>query len=365
MFEVIADLQKIKNKYSLLNNSKHKESEAIKQEFLETKIYNAPAYSAAVTSKGALIDLPALTEQVSNLEIDKSSPQMIQDFRAQTLAEISFLMQFGQLSEGNVITEEVCEFNERMFGRPTTQEVESAVQFITQNPAQEVVKTHTYETLVEIFNQTLEQEGLINHGWSVTTKKSGPVSVKPISHEVTVPTSERYFSQQEIERLAIHEVTVHAFRRFNGELVEAATGLPLKNNWPSYLATEEGMASFIEIQSGYKDINTLRKYAARILAVDAAFNGESFNQIFDLLLSHKFDQSEAFDIVWRCFRRGGYLKDGEYWKGLHQIQQIHETTPERIKRLFAGKVNHEYFHMLEDKIPQELYDSLKLPVCLR
>jgi len=365
MFERIIELQKIKNKYPILKNANHSESESIKQEFLETKIYNAPAYSEAVTSKGALIDLPALTAQVSNLEIDKSSPQMIQDFRAQTLAEISFLMQFGQLSEGNVITEEVREFNERMFRRPTTQEVESAVQFITQNPAQEVIKTLTYESLVEIFNQTLEQEGLTDHGWTVTTKKSGPVSVKTISHEVTVPTSERYFSQQEIERLAIHEVTVHAFRRFNGELVEAETGLPLKNNWPSYLATEEGMASFIEIQSGYKDINTLRKYAARILAVDAAFNGESFNQIFDLLVSHNFDQSEAFDIVWRCFRRGGYLKDGEYWKGLHQIQQIHETNPERIKRLFAGKVNHEYFHLLEDKIPQELYDRLKLPVCLR
>ena len=365
MFERITELQKIKNEYTILKNANHPKREPIKQEFLKTKIYNAPAYSEAVTNEGAFIDLPELNEQVSHLEIDTSSLQMIQDFREQTLAEISFLMQYGQLSDGNVITEEVREFNERMFGRPTSQEVESALQFITQNPAQEVVKTLTYESLVEIFNQTLEQEGLINHGWSVTTKKSGPVSVKPELQEVTVPTSERYFSQQEIERLAIHEVTVHAFRRFNGELVEEETGLPVKNNWPSYLATEEGMASFIEVQSGYKDINTLRKYAARILAVDGAFNGESFNQIFDLLVSHNFEQSESFDIVWRCFRRGGYLKDGEYWKGLHQIQQIHATTPERIKRLFTGKVAHQYFHLVEDKIPQELYNRIKLPVCLR
>ena len=236
MFENITNLQNIKNNFPILKNANHPASEVIKEDFLQTKIYNAPTYSQAITSKGALIDLTELAKQVS---------------------------------------------------------------------------------------------------------------------------------QQEIERLAIHEITVHAFRRFNGELIEAETGLPLKNNWPSYLATEEGMASFIEIQSGYKDINTLRKYAARILTVDAGFNGESFNQIFDLLVSYNFEQSESFDIVWRCFRRGGYLKDGEYWKGLHQIQQIHETNPERIKRLFAAKVNHEYFHLLEDKIPQELYDKLKLPVCLR
>ena len=170
---------------------------------------------------------------------------------------------------------------------------------------------------------------------------------------------------QEIERLAIHEITVHAFRGFNGELIEKQTKLPLKNKWPNYLATEEGLASFIEIQSGYKDTNTLRKYAGRLLAVDAAFNGESFNQIFDLLVSYQFRQSEAFDIVWRCFRRGGYLKDGEYWKGLQQIQNIHDTNPERIKKLFAGKVAHQHFHLVEDQIPQELYDQLKLPVCLR
>ena len=365
MFENITNLQKIRNKYPILKNANHPDSEAIKQDFLQTKIYNAPTYSQAITGKGELIDLTELAKQVSQLEIAASSPQMIQDFRSQTLAEISFLMQHGQLSEGNVITEQVREYNEKMFGRPTPEEVQTASQFITQNPAQDVIKPLTYESLVDILNQTLEQEGLVDHGWSVTTKTAGPVSVKPKTHEVTVPTSERYFSQQEIERLAVHEITVHAFRRFNGELVETETGLPLKNNWPSYLATEEGMASFIEIQSGYKDVNTLRKYAARILAVDAGFNGESFNQIFDLLVNHDFEQSEAFDIVWRCFRRGGYLKDGEYWKGLHQIQQIHETDPERIKRLFAGKVNHEYFHLLENQIPQELYSQLKLPVCLR
>jgi len=365
MFEDISDLQEIKNNYPILENANHPESEAIKKDFLQTKIFNAPTYSAATTSKGVLIDLPTLADQVSQLGIDASSLRMIQDFRSQTLAEISFLMQFGQLSQGNVITEQVREYNKKMFGRPTREEIQSATQFITQNPSQDAIKTLTYESLVDIFNQTLEQEGLANHDWRVTTKESGPVSVRPKSHEVIVPTSERIFSQQEIERLAIHEITVHAFRRFNGELVEAETGFPLKDNWPRYLATEEGMASFIEIQSGYKDTNTLRKYAARLIAVDAAFNGESFNQIFDLLVNYDFEQSEAFDIVWRCFRRGGYLKDGEYWKGLHQIQQIHETTPERIKRLFAGKVNHEHFHLIENDIPQGLYGRIKLPVCLR
>ena len=230
---------------------------------------------------------------------------------------------------------------------------------------QQVQKKLTYESLISVFQQTLEQEGLTRHKWGVTTKKHGPITVEPIIKQITVPTTTRYFSQQEIERLAIHEITVHAFRGFNGELIEKQTKLPLKNKWPNYLATEEGLASFIEIQSGYKDTNTLRKYAGRLLAVDAAFNGESFNQIFDLLVSYQFRQSEAFDIVWRCFRRGGYLKDGEYWKGLQQIQNIHDTNPERIKKLFAGKVAHQHFHLVEDQIPQELYDQLKLPVCLR
>ena len=236
---------------------------------------------------------------------------MVQDFRDQILGGINFLMQHGQLSEGNVISDQVRECNEQMFGRPNTREVQTAEQFLTQNPAQEEVKTLTYQSLIEIFNQTLEQEGLKENGWTVTTKKSGPVSVKPKSHQISVPTSERYFSQQEIERLAIQQITVHAFRAFNGEFLEKETELPVRNNWPNHLATEQGLASFIEIQSGYEDTNTLRKYAARLLAVNSAFNGESFNQIFDLLVSYNFEQSEAFDIVWRCFRRGGYLKDGE------------------------------------------------------
>jgi len=337
----------------------------IKTSFLNSHQYTHPTYSRAITYSGSSLNLKNLQEQIYQLDINESHSQIILDLKTSTLAEIAFLQQQGELSDGNKMTSEVLALNEQMFGRPTIQETLTAHNFLQQNSAQQVQKKLTYESLISVLQQTLEQEGLTQHKWRVATKQHGPIAVEPMLKQIIVPTSARYFSQQEIERLAIHEITVHTFRSFNGELVETKTGIPLKHKWPSYLATEEGLASFIEIQSGYKDTNALRKYAGRLLAVNAAFNEESFNQIFDLLVSHQFEQSDAFDIVWRCFRRGGYLKDGEYWKGLHQIQQIHNSTPARIKRLFAGKVAHQYFHLVENQIPQELYDQLKLPVCLR
>ena len=151
---------------------------------------------------------------------------------------------------------------------------------------------------------------------------------------------EAAFTPTELRRLAVHEVGTHIFRFENGSrqpLKLLACGLG------RYTSTEEGLAGYHERLSGLTDQTVLRRYAARVLAVDAARTG-SFFDVFSMLLDH-VSPAEAFEITIRVKRglpngasHGGFLKDHVYLQGIEEVSTLIERDASSYELLTGTKV---------------------------
>lgn len=135
-------------------------------------------------------------------------------------------------------------------------------------------------------------------------------------------------------RLAVHEVGVHVLRAANGYLQPYrifATGTA------GYQDTEEGLAAYCEVVTGTTETRVLRKYAARVLAIDSMVHGASFRATFTRLRDHQVEEGTAWETTVRAFRGGGYAKDHVYLEGLFRVLDYVEAGG-ALEDLFVGKI---------------------------
>lgn len=147
------------------------------------------------------------------------------------------------------------------------------------------------------------------------------------------------FSRSDLARLLVHEIGVHVLRAVNGSkqpLTIFSRGLP------GYVATEEGLAVFSEEKAGVIAVNTMRKYAARVIAAGVAL-GHSFNDVF-YSIATEVGPETAFDIAARAKRGfrgtaelGAHTKDIVYLMGYRNVSQHLKAHPEDYDILFTGK----------------------------
>lgn len=170
-----------------------------------------------------------------------------------------------------------------------------------------------------------------NPSWRVQAddKMVADMSVRSRERLIKVRQGVR-LSEQAIERLVAHEVGVHVMR------ATYALACPLKclrYGWPGYLRTEEGLAAFNEQVQGVSTLETMRTYAARLVAVDMVCAGHGFDDIFQALLKYHFEPREAFDVALRVKRgcidpnqpHSGFVKDALYWLGYFDVKQWAST----------------------------------------
>ncbi len=178
-------------------------------------------------------------------------------------------------------------------------------------------------------------------GWKVVVlgEMSARMSVSARHKEVRIK-SDSAFSLPDRDRLIVHELGTHVQRACNG----FATGLlNLGLGLPGYMATEEGLASWMEQKHGLLRRSMTIIYAYRALGAHLAHH-HSFADTFQGLLDVGASPEIAWDVTLRVkrgltdtSRLGGNPKDFVYLQGhLLVTRFLKEGGSE--EDLFMGKV---------------------------
>ncbi|MBT4824462.1 DUF1704 domain-containing protein [Candidatus Woesearchaeota archaeon] len=187
--------------------------------------------------------------------------------------------------------------------------------------------------------------------WKIVEKEMAAcAAVNGKKKELIIKKGQR-FSKKFLKRLIVHEIGTHILRTENG------AHQPYKifeRGLPNYLMTEEGLAVTNEEINHCLDIAILRRYAARVIAVDTALK-KGFRKVYEELTKY-LDK----DLAWRTTVRvkrglgdtskpGGCTKDFAYLRGYFAVKRYTEAGND-LQKLYYGKVGIQHVEML-DKIP--------------
>lgn len=159
--------------------------------------------------------------------------------------------------------------------------------------------------------------------------------------------SNTWFSQFDAEQLLNHEVYTHSLTTLNGRKQPYLTCLGYSS--PRIIVTQEGLATFSELITGWLDLNRLKRIALRILAIDMALKGADFIELFRFFESHGQNRDESYFSAMRIMRGGRpeggvvFTKDNVYLRGMLEVhsfflENFQENTLDKLEILFAGKL---------------------------
>lgn len=223
------------------------------------------------------------------------------------------------------------DISKSLYGKPSKDLLNKAKKILTEVINIEEEQDVSVDEFVKKIRSTLIRNNLNDWSVEVINKNSMMVhqELKKIFVGKDVPRS-----NTAIERLLVHEIGWHVTRAANGykqKLKLFVTG------FPDYYISEEGGALFLENKLGILDPNTLRKYAARVLAVNALYSGKKFRDVYNIVQAHGFSQDDSWAITLRVFRGGALGKDHIYLKGFYELEK-NIKKKEDLELMYIGKV---------------------------
>jgi hypothetical protein len=195
--------------------------------------------------------------------------------------------------------------------------------------------------LIGHFELAFQARGMTD--WRIVTDEvmSARVLVDSAKRLVRVNPKSR-FRHNDLSRLVVHEIDVHARRATNGEqqpLWCFVTGLP------GSLATEEGLAMVAEETSGTASPGVLARQVEVVHAIDQA-RSMGFRDLYDSLCE-RVSPGLAWGICVRVKRGlsspeepGVYAKDSVYLAGRNKVRAWLDAGGD-IQSLYVGKVGIE------------------------
>jgi uncharacterized protein (TIGR02421 family) len=221
----------------------------------------------------------------------------------------------------------------QIYGEPSDELVEYAEQVLEETDPRTGDRQAPVDAdeARQVFDVALQTMGM--EDWETEYTDKTTISVKASEKTIKVP-DERDYEQTEPIRLAIHEL-LHAARSANGyNQDQDIFGIGVSG----YQDTDEGLAIFLEDETGFQDDDTLRKYAARVLVTNNVMEGKSFRETFEQLHEdHGIDEEDAFQYTARGYRSGGFAKDHIYLQGYRKIKEYVEEGGS-LEQLYQGKV---------------------------
>lgn len=144
-------------------------------------------------------------------------------------------------------------------------------------------RQYTEHEAAVLFQKALDQRGLSVKGWRVVVDLEGYNNMSVEAAEKTVYIGKRasLFGREDIMRLMVHEIGVHAERYQNAEDQNLST--LVRFGLPGYLAAEEGLSNLLEFAVRGRVANKLHRYRYVSGAIAAgAVDGEkrTFGQTF-------------------------------------------------------------------------------------
>lgn len=225
-------------------------------------------------------------------------------------------------------------YSKKIYGEPDKKLIEKAKMVLEKDYKDREICSYNAKEVKELFEQILKE---IDLKWKINVNKVQSSKISVIPEEKVININEKVmFSDNDLKRLAVHEIGTHVLR------AEYGSNQPYKMfsiECGSALYTEEGLATINEEEYNVLDKKTFRLYAGRVVAVSECMN-KSFYDVFKLLINY-FNPEEALSIVSRI-KRGikhtknpnAFVKDYIYLEGYNKVKKFLETQEK--KSLYTG-----------------------------
>ena len=348
ILKVDKGMSKLLRNFELLAYVNPINSSAEKKRFYKHKFTEQPNFKYGPIR----INSYELKQELSQLRV-----QDISDISIRNLYESTINSYFDKIDLLSTLDSPKFLYNSlRYFGRPSKTDIQNA-QYILHLPSipGEPKRSPTLgtEQAIHAF-----KEGLASYGLEGKIETSNKViaQVMVLNAKKTILfRPDAKFTRSEINALVEHEIGVHMVTTMNSNAQELRIfnlGLPVNT------MTQEGLAILSEYLSGNISIKRLKKLAHRVIIVDMMCSGANFMECFQFLHSNYVaDPNEAWSIVTRIFRGGGFTKDHLYLSGFVKILRFwekgHNLTP-----LLVGKTSLDFYSTIEEMIER---DMLKQP----
>lgn len=240
----------------------------------------------------------------------------------------------------------------RYFGRPTALDLRNA-EYLMLLPdiASEPKRTPTLgpEAAREKFKEAFDIYGFKGK-IEISKRVISTVMVLNSTKAVLINPNAK-FTQKELNYLSEHEIGVHMVTTMNASYQK----LQLFNlGMPVNTRTQEGLAVLAEYLSGNLSMKRLRKLAMRVIGVDMMCNGASFGEVFNHLAGkYNIDEHEAYGIVARIFRGGGFTKDYLYLNGFVRLLRFWEAG-NSLEPLLIGKTSINFYNTIDEMIERDM-----------
>ena len=240
----------------------------------------------------------------------------------------------------------------RYFGRPSKKDIQNAHYFLhlpeVSGEPKRSPSLGVEEAMVSF------KKGLERYGFQSKIEKSKRVisQVMVLNAKKTILfRPDAKFTRNQINALVEHEIGVHMVTTMNSN----AQKLHLFNlGLPVNTMTQEGLAILAEYLSGNISMKRLKKLAYRVIVVDMMCSGADFIECFNFLVNdHGLDQDDAFSLVTRIFRGGGFTKDYLYLSGFVKILRFWQNDND-LEPLLVGKTSLDFYHTINEMIQREM-----------
>ncbi|MCR9249416.1 MAG: flavohemoglobin expression-modulating QEGLA motif protein [bacterium] len=243
----------------------------------------------------------------------------------------------------------------RYFGRPSKKDIQNA-NYLLHLPAIPTEPTRvpymSTGQALSAFNQALGAYGMTCK-IELSNKVISQVMVLNSKKTILIKPDAK-FTTKEANALIEHEIGVHMVTTQNSNLQKLKLfnlGLPVNT------MTQEGLAILSEYLSGNITLKRLKKLAMRVIVTDMMCSGADFIECFDYLTKDlQVNAEDAYTIVTRIFRGGGFTKDYLYLSGFVKILKLWKNGVS-LKPLLIGKTSLEFYDTIQEMINREMINS--------
>jgi uncharacterized protein (TIGR02421 family) len=128
---------------------------------------------------------------------------------------------------------------------------------------------------------------------------------------------------------------------------------------PVNTKTQEGLAVLSEYLSGNIMMKRLKELGQRVIATEMLSNGATFVQTYQRMVQElRMDVNDAYYLVTRIYRGGGFTKDHLYLRGLKEIYNFWSAGND-LRPLLIGKTSIEYYTTLVELIDRGILKQPK------
>ena len=289
-------------------------------------------------------------------ELSSLRTSQISDISIRNMYESVISSYFDKIDMLSSLNSEKFLFNSlRYFGRPSKKDIQNATYLLHLPPIPSEPKRVPFlstEEAMSKFRTALNEYG-IQCKLELSNKVISQVMVLN-SRKTILIRPDAKFTVKEANALIEHEIGVHMVTTQNSnqqKLKLFNLGLPVNT------MTQEGLAILSEYLSGNITLKRLKKLAMRVMVTDMMCNGADFIECFDYLTDNlSVESDEAYTIVTRIFRGGGFTKDYLYLSGFVKILKLWRSN-QSLRPLLVGKTSLEFYDTIEEMINREMISN--------